>query len=244
MRWLDQVLAVPSVGIQIVPNFSTASRYVSAAATLVDEVLEKDHEIIFDAKSPFDFAIRTKAGIGAKISATELVADFSYSVLPKPEAGNLPSFIQVTRRPYTSILDEVVGRLTHVFGTIAKFGAIKIRLFGIVATTRMESGSIPPGLEALTRHLGKPWQSPLVMAKSTLLANLDERDDATDRCHHTIAFDVTKEPKETHFVLDWQRVLREPAVLDADGVRVAFENCRAAALSYFDRVGEGALNFD
>lgn len=239
LTWLDQVLAVPTVGVQIVPNFRMASQLAQSAAPVIDSIFGEEGEINLDAKNPFQLSFRTKTGFSFNLSPTDLVVAFNYAVVSKRRAGSLPAVEEIRIRPYTTILEETGERIRDVLRTLSACHEINAMRIGIVAAARVDKGALPPGVQDLVEDLGKPWGTPVVKANSSLLVNLLENQEATDRCHHTITFDDAREPKEVHVTLDWQRVLNEPKRMAGGDSAAIIVECRKQALAYFQRVGEG-----
>jgi hypothetical protein len=113
-----------------------------------------------------------------------------------------------------------------------------------VADTNLPVDSLPPGIVYFIDHLGKPWNKELIKVDSTLLSKLNEGKSHIDQCHHAIKFNKSVTDGELIFKLDWQRLYSEPLLLDFNKIKEEISLCINQALNYFERFGEGDLNYE
>jgi hypothetical protein len=244
MIWLDGVLAVPAVGIRILPKLSEWEKFETFVYHFLDNLQTKrklDCEI--KVEKPWALIISVKSvGYSFRINSENLIADFTYQIGSEEQAGKFPAQRIPATRAYSDLLNEELEYIKEILSVAKNVREVKFRRIGVVAKLILDKESIPPGISKWISHLGKPWDG-LLAAETLLTAKLHEEGGYSDKCLHFLKF--SEETPETgfQFVLDWQRYFKEPITLDERDTFEKVKICRDEALSYFKRLGEGGLNY-
>jgi len=237
MAWLDHVLAIPVIGIQIRPNFALAVKFLELLAPVIDEHSRVAGEIDVEA-APADLQVGIGHGFRYRLTHDNLVVSFKPAARAEPHAGKFPDIKTPELQPYTKLLREAVEHAERLVQLLGPKRLEPVRL-GIVATTSLDWKALPPGIQAFVDHLGKLWPKGVHRAETNLLNRYVEVDTHADQCHHQVRFDRSSPTGEVTFALDWQRVRKKPSDR-AFGLEL--RSAEEAALQYFEEFGSGVSN--
>lgn len=244
MIWLDSVLATPIVGLRIRPDFILMSNYLQAIAPFLQD-LNNRGTLNVESASINSLTVNAGNGFSYRLFPEDILVEFSYRLAAKKaNPGKLPVMSEIEVKPFLELLDDTIDQSKRLLEVLIdrKF-KIEVNRFGIVANVISDEYSIPPGINSLIDHLSKPWSGSLVHCSSSLTATLNETDDFIDRCIHTINFDEAN-PGEVAVSLDWQKHFKKPTFITKTFLSKSILEYREQALSYFQTIGEGNLNYE
>jgi hypothetical protein len=159
-------------------------------------------------------------------------------------AARVPQSKVLEIKSYSELLEQTKKYIEEI---IALFDAIKGITYdrvGIVATANLDENSVPPGLNTWLNYLGKPWDHELHETDITLWATLRKEKDYFERCAHNVEFKREKIPQTGYrFTMDWQRMYDIPPTLNSKKTHTILDNCIKSAIEYFEKFGEGDLNY-
>jgi len=139
--------------------------------------------------------------------------------------------------PYTTLLPDVLERLSEATLLLPDARKRSIKRIGIVSNTRAAEDEMPPGIRRFINYVSKPW-SALDSYSFQIASELDKNDNWTDRCIHTIS-----RPEDKHelpsLAFDWQRTFTDEQKINSDSVREIIGHAQRAALVYFEELAEG-----
>ncbi|MBI4600913.1 MAG: hypothetical protein HY721_03035 [Planctomycetes bacterium] len=243
MRWLDNVLATPIIGLRVEPDFVRAPGYPAALGPLLNRLLQEQGEIKIETAQPLSLVFRSTDGFLHKVLSTDVIVEFNYPLSAQTKPGELPTLERREVESYSKLLEQTEARMKDVVGHIAAQEPLAVRRVGIVAAMRHKRDNLPPGVKALLEHLARPWGE-LLKSETSLLAKLAGQDAWRDQCHHTVVFDEASQPGSIQLTLDWQRVFTEAGKWRAPQIEEELRRSRGSALEYFERVGAGELAYE
>ena len=184
---------------------------------------------------PMKIRIERSSGVHCTIDQQNIVVGFSYPVAVT-EDGRQIAFVKVgEKRAFTDLLPLVRETAADVCGVLIKKRLVS--RIGVVANVKLPPDAPPPGVEQYLHHLGRPWRS----APEAVVSRVTARLSTTERCHHQVQWQT--ESTALALNLDWQRLCEPPKEVDAKSLeKLAVEACDSA-LQYFDKFGEGDLNY-
>lgn len=187
-HWLDQVLAVPTLGILVAPNFELSVTFAARATGLIAR-LQREGAVSVASKNPYEMRVQTDTGYSFGFSSDNLIFAFRYPSSLEDRAGGFPIQRHIEPRPYSSILSSLHTHASDAVRVLLGDASVTLLRVGVVAESWIAAEAPPPGLADLVAHLGKPWKQTLQKVSSSLLARLRSSDGITDRCHHRISYD-------------------------------------------------------
>jgi hypothetical protein len=246
MPWLDNFLAVPTIGVRIKTKFKSVLLFRDSLVQLFDYLTDKYQEIQIKEVNIWGFSITpvNKSGFCYQVNQHNIAINYKYHISQKIVSGKFPTFEQPELKLYSELLSINFDEISRVLKFIETINDIKYDRIGIVADTNLPVDSLPPGIVYFIDHLGKPWNKELIKVDSTLLSKLNEGKSHIDQCHHAIKFNKSVTDGELIFKLDWQRLYSEPLLLDFNKIKEEISLCINQALNYFERFGEGDLNYE
>ncbi|NEZ64834.1 hypothetical protein D0962_18920 [Leptolyngbyaceae cyanobacterium CCMR0082] len=239
MTWLNNVLAVPTIGIEIEQNLKFLSDYSTIFAPLIQRVSERDGAADYGYEPLKNLSIRSSKGLGYSFTVNNLVVKFNYALSQQTNAGMLPIFdVHNNNKLYTDILQEILQELQVVIEMVSESKhTVSVKRIGVVASASLTLDSAPPGISELIKHLSSLWKKDLIKSETILTPLLLDTDSFQERCHHTLKFDFLSNPEAIDVVLDWQKVFKEPVDLVLSSG--AISECKDKALEYFEKVAAG-----
>lgn len=240
--WLNNVRAVPTIGVRFKVTIDTSSSLVQRLKTLLAK-WNSTSPIKIGLMQDNSVKIERQDGVEVTVGPNKLVCKYFY-ISEIVEKGLLDPVIKLhnPRRPFEEICSNLQEIVHEVYVELCKDGNRNIEFVGIVAEGNLDADALPPGFTKLIDYFGRPWSAGLQEFKGKFLSGVGESDDFSERCHHF--FDLKPdEESSVEFKLDWQRVLK--ASRDTNPARLNEEigECKAAAVQYFGRFGLGDLNY-
>lgn len=180
--------------------------------------------------------IERPTGVSYDVDQHNIVVAFHYPVSVVQD-GRTPAFVKVgERQPFTELASDLLETTAEFCGALVK-KARKLQRIGIVVNVRLPPDALPPGVEQFLKHLGRPWGKTPQGVIARITAGLDD----DDLCHHQIQWN--EEGDVMQLTLDWQRYFRPTREADAKTTQKLTAEAAKDALAYFDRFGEGDLDY-
>lgn len=246
MIWLDSVLATPALGIRLKPNYDEIDNFKKNLSSFISSLVKNGKNINVNQHDKDIWGYKINAqDYFFELSHKNIFIKYSYFSELKREAGAFPAYNLPELKSYSLLLSDMLNCLEEILKCIEKNRLFEFDRIGIVSNIDLDQNAIPPGMNDLIQHLGRPWENKIETINSMILAELgrDENDEFYDRCHHHIKF-VKETIDETgySFILDWQRLFSKPLPVKCKSVLEKFEMCKEAAFQYFETLGEGDLS--
>jgi hypothetical protein len=251
MIWLDSLFAVPVVGVHMIPDFKEVFEFQKRIGNFLDFLaVDKPSQIAKFVIKPdeiwgYSISVR-ETGFSFVLRPQDIIGQYSYEIKHVPHPGSLPTFEPPTTMPYSQLLEKIFNYVQEFVSFIKDLKGFKYDRIGIVANIGSDKESLPPGVLEWIEHLSKPWRE-LIKSESLLLAKLQENEERgyRDQCHHILKFDDTTPEIGIRFTLDWQRFFKKPILIsEAKGLSENLISCKNEALNYFQKFGEGDLNYE
>lgn len=214
--WLDTVLAVPALGVQLnaPPSVLFGLREVvgpslDQLAALSDlEVaqasVQGNYELRISGKDGYTHKVVQLAG-GGGCHAT---VDFTYTPRETKTVGQLP-MMSFHPRPYAEIVKECLRRADILTESILRQSGVSIARFGLAARCELAESQLPPGLLNYRDWSEGPWLkrgASIRTLQSTVLTVLSHAENSLEQCHHSMAYERGERDTEYKVLLDYQRV--------------------------------------
>lgn len=243
MLWLDNILAVPAIGIRIKVEISELVNFRDNIIPFFDFLNKKYEKIEVKQKKLFGFSVEAP-NLSYTILPDNIIADYEYNVLQQEVSGSFPKTLTPELKSYTELLALIFDDIKYVIDIVGKLKHITYDRIGIVAKVNLSQDSLPPGIISWIKYLSRPWGMDIIKCETLLLVKLNESIISSDQCHHLINFNETTPEKGYEFKLDWQRIFKEPRPINFGKIIVDIEACKTEAINYFENFGAGDLNYD
>jgi len=238
MIWLDNVIAVPLIGLRLEPWRKTSCALIDG----INQLLDDYGEFTLEEKGPFGIVILLSNGMSFEINQQDIIIRFKYPELRSDEPGKFPQLSHPDPVPFSKLLEDAQAHLIRIFDSRLFRDDRPLNRIGVVATASI--GPVPPpGLVRFVKHMGSPWSGGLLAADARLLCVISKSDSVRDQCHHILKFDEDQRPGHIMLTLDWQRVRLDHTPISTDIIRRETEDCSRSALQYFERFGEGGMQY-
>jgi len=246
MSWLDNLLSVPAIGIRIRSDLSFMNQFQNSVHKILEILKDKYGEIEFKKADIWGYLIRPAkvSGFNYIISFNKINTFYKYRLQQKIISGKFPTVEYPDLKLYSDILNDNLKEILFVFEELKEIKGIKYDMIGIVADSTLPKDGFPPGIISWIDYIGKPWGKKVSKLEMTLLAKLHENETYYEQCHHSIKFDEPDPDNEVEFKLDWQRVSNEPISLETNRLLDDLNSCLSKANIYFEKFGEGNLNYE
>jgi len=188
--------------------------------------------------APLEWTVQFSQGFSVHIRPDNLVINFSLPVSvnrvrPLPEL-QIPEVV-----PYSALIASMVTYLTPLVSSLAATAPLRVSRLGVMATSDMPLGDLPPGGTALFDNLARPFPSGLEQLEVRMTAPLRVSEDERIRCHHILKCPETHRDTLAELRLDWQHLFVVPLELRPRDVAHFFNEAVESAMGYFQRFGEG-----
>jgi hypothetical protein len=245
MLWLDNFLSVPGLGIRIRPNYQLIPDFQERLTSFINYISGEYEDLEIKQLDIWGYSIREKkSGFFFEISPKNIYFHFAYRISERPQPAKLPIYDMPTISNYSELLEKVCKHMDNLLEILKDLKGINYDRVGIVADANLNKESLPPGISLWIETLSKPWNGQLIKTETTLLSKLAEKDAYNDQCHHYISFDDSDPEQGYRLKLDWQRMFKEPNLLEYKKSLDTVASCKEEALNYFEKFGEGDLSYD
>ncbi|MBI3271501.1 MAG: hypothetical protein HYZ53_21100 [Planctomycetes bacterium] len=244
--WLDQVTAVPTIGLLTEVGFLSTQEYVSILRPTLEKFCAAAKSYAIDSPGPMNLLVRTSDGFNYKFDETNVVVDFkalSSEARPmgsSPSSGSAPPSPSL---PFSNLLDMCIERILQLWEPLAKIRPRRLQRIGLMATGVFDPGPPAPGVAAFVGHLEHPWPLGSRKLAANVLAILEDEVGVRTQCHHMIQMNKSEEGATLALQLDWQRVWTVPREAASGQMASLLGECKTAAIDYFERFGRGELRY-
>ncbi len=219
-NWLDSVLAVPSIGLQLRVPPSVVRRANHDFGAFLDHLhLEHDQLLVSEganASTPDGFSYR----LALDASGYHVIVQFQHKALEDRDPGELPGLsFQMANTSTTELIDIAHKRLRKLVALTKALDGAALKRIGLNVRVQMSLDQLPPGVVRFRNALASPWETnqggELRKSNTNLLVRLKQHssDERWEQCHHGLDFEVDGKIREYTCLLDYQRVWKESTPL-------------------------------
>lgn len=242
MSWLDNMICVPAIGVQVVPDFRASANYRHLMAPLAEEI-QKEYG---SARLSFSEAINVfltsdNDGFLYRATLNELAVEYKYKVKEIKTPGQFPVFKEIDARAYTDLLDLNVSRIINLIDKLSESCVFQCKRIGIVAEADTTLEAIPPGISDFLSQADSMYRDELDSFKVDFTGTITRNEDYTERCIHALQYDGSGDSESIRIRMDWQRIFIQQPKLDSKTASKNIIKCKERALQYFQSIGEEGL---
>lgn len=241
MSWCDRLASVPAAGFGMDAHFASADAIYDSLSTILDPLYHGNRSrfSINAPQQPFEVSISTEEGFLYAVDPTKVSINFRHRMKAMPVSGGPPVMEMLSKAaPYTRLLPEVLRRLVDTTLLLPSPKERTVKRVGIVSTTAVAEGDLPPGIKRFIEYVGRPWNGEMEHYTLMINAHIGVGSGWKDRCIHT----VTKSEDEEELMtlnFDWQRIYTSGSPLRRDVLIKITEEAERAALRYLEDLAEG-----
>jgi len=249
--WLEQIHAVPLIGIRCHPGFVTSEHEFLQSVRPVLERFPDDEKYTIESMAFGQYRARCGDFVFG-LTGTDATAEFAYSGRVVDGKNAFPELrMNTAPKPFSALLTELEERRIKFMETLPLLRERGLLRIGIVATAKIEAGNPPPGVASFLAFLGTPWHKTPEECQLQLTVEMAKNEAFSDRCHHSVSFgSQVKRPdtdiKDNSIInirLDWQRYYSKAEKTPQATLTEHVTAVTASALSYFQTFGMGDLNY-
>jgi hypothetical protein len=232
--WLNRAVAVPVVGFAFDPILRSSAFLIRDFEPLTKAWASEGVQVT--EVEPLKVRIDRASGVHCSVDQHNIVVGFGYPVAVT-EDGREIAFLKVgEKRAFTDLLALVLQAAAEICAELVK--KRPLQRIGVVANVKLPPEAPPPGVEQYLKHLGRPWGSTPTAVISRVSASLG----SAEQCHHQLQWQA--DPSTVmQLTLDWQRRFAARPEVDGQALQKMAADASKSALEYFDRFGEGDLNY-
>lgn len=240
--WCDILASTPSVGFGFDWRMMTGDSVLGNLSRLLDPLVANERpKFTIKRADPFSVTITREDGFSYGIEPSKAYVTFQHTMRAKAVSGAAPVMEMLSRpMPYTKLLPEVSDMLVEM--TLALPHGVhghgrKLQRVGIVSTTHVDEGEVPPGVKHLIEWMCRPW-STVDSFSIQATAVIARHDRWTDRCIFNLVKPEIQDELMT-IIFDWQRTFAMGQQIGEDSLRRIVKQAQKDALVYFEEIGEG-----
>ena len=114
MSWLDNCIAIPTCGIDIVPNFFATPKYPEIFAPLLTKIYEENEKVICDYDKQIQFVINSPDGYVYTFSSSKMLVGYRYFQQEEKVAGGFPELVTPDTIAYSELLEYTILKIKSV----------------------------------------------------------------------------------------------------------------------------------
>ena len=242
MLWLDGLLALPAIGIRIVPNFKEIQVFNNALNDFINYLAKEYSDLEIEVNGIWGYSVTAKKeGSIFLLTQNKIAMRCGYHIEKKARPGKLPRFEMPELKSYSENFDLLVGHFDRLLKSFEILENFQFNRIGIVAEANTSKDLLPPGAEKWIQTLEKSLGGTLTHSKTSLLSKISDSEEHFEQCHHIIDFDDYRPEFGIHLKLDWQRSFKKPTTLKRNNSLKLIESCKKEAFVYFEKFAEGNL---
>ncbi len=216
--WLDAVLAVPAVGVQLKAPPSVLLRLREVVGPSLDQLAAlSDLEIVQATnQAGSELRITGKDGFTHKVVQSEsgchATVEYAFSPVETKTVGQLPT-MKYEVKTYAQLVKECLRRVEIVTSSLLKQSGVHVVRLGLAATAELAQNQLPPGLLHYKEWSERPWKKrggTVSKLQTTILVRLSTAEEQHDQCHHALSYEYGANETEYRMLLDYQRVFTKP----------------------------------
>ncbi|MET4199080.1 hypothetical protein ABIA95_003080 [Bradyrhizobium sp. LA8.1] len=210
---------------------------------MLDRMVDQFHKPTFSiAENGGLLSFSNRDGFVYQADHLRAAVTFQYHLKAKPVSGGPPIMEMLsTPQPYTEMLPIVSEKLVEATRLLPQVSKRKILQVGIVSVTRAALADLPPGIVRFIEYLKRPWSNKDLPSFSIeIVSEIEEAEHWVDRCQHRIV--LAEDPDELmSLTFDFHRKFKVGQPSSESQMKTLLAKGSEAALSYFERIGEGNL---
>jgi hypothetical protein len=240
LSWCDKLASVPGVGFKIDTHFAPSDTILNGLSPILDPLVKGD-KTQFDLTllQPYEIAFRTEDGFEYGVGSSKVSVTFKHRLRAKAQSAGPPVMEMLSHpMPFTQLLPEISKRLIELTLLVPKSKERSVTRVGVISTTVIAEGELPPGIVRFIKYVGRPWKNMLDHYNINITADLGKGGGWTDRCIHTL---TKSEDREQLLSLnfDWQRTFASGRSINSPELADILESAERSALRYFEDLAEG-----
>jgi hypothetical protein len=243
VSWCDKLASQASVGLRVTPRFRPADDLLKAVSSLFTSQIKplengERPTFIVDRKENFEIIFTLSQGYKYSISATVLSVSYVHRVELRNASAGLPWLNFLSEQVgFTQSLEDICSRVLDCIEMLDD-PSQRITQFGLRSHTLVGIDEMPPGIVEMIESTLSFWGNAPFFSFQ-IVSILDETEQHTDRCLHTIA-----RPEDDEIIptisLEWQRTFKDSKIPFRRGnAKDLIQKCTENALLYFETLGEG-----
>jgi len=211
---------------------------------IVSAWIEKDKDrpaFSVDHQDVYNATLTTFDGYQYLIGPEILAVEFRHRLRVRPQSAGPPTAELLSKpAPYSELLVETTNRLLDMVRLTMTGEQRKLLRIGVVSTTLVSEGDVPPGIVRFLKRVAKPWNTSLDAFSVDVTTKLPKVKSTAryDRCIHQFTKPEDNEGLVT-IKLDWQRLFDEEKRLSITVLPALLASAKNDALDYFEDIGEG-----
>lgn len=242
MSWCDRLASTPGVGFRLTPYYASSESVFDAWQPMLSKWAKSERmPFTVDKQDAFSATITTEDGFQYGTDPNRSFVNFYHRIRPKSVSGGPPVMEMLSRpRPYTDLLPEVSERLVDATLMLPGNKTRNVLRVGVVSTTKVSEGDIPPGIKRFIEYIGRPWKASSASYQIHLTADLGAAGGLHDRCVHTLTKPEDEPDGLISLNFDWQRAFDSERAASRDNLIEMLGKAQKAALAYFEDLAEGS----
>jgi hypothetical protein len=241
VSWCDKLASTPTVGFGLNAHFAPVDFLLDALSPILDRATEAEakHFTLEQTNTPFSTVINTNDGFRYSLDESKVSVAFHHRIRYRAVSGGPPTMEMLSRpMPYTTLLSDVCTKLVEATLLLPNAKTRTIRRVGVISTTPIAEGDIPPGIKRLIEYVGRPWGGALENFNIMINAQIAKTGEITERCLHTLTKPEDKDELLT-LQFDWQRRFNTEWQITKSNLDRILESAARDSLKYFEDLAEG-----
>ena len=241
--WCDKLGSTATVGLRLDWRLFPTETILSSIGPALDQLRDGDRASFnIEKQGAFDLTINSNDGYNLSFDQAKFSATFRHTLQLKNVSGAPPTAKMISvPKPYTTLISDLHKKLAELVPLVPSWKSRTIERIGIVSTTNVDAGDIPPGVGRLIVYMGRPWGGRMDFYNFSLSVALGDKESGSDRCIVAISRVEGQVDDLVTINLDWQRTLKKPRALTVDNLSALFRDAEKASTEYFENIGEGGM---
>lgn len=240
--WLDRTVAIPEASALLGPDFTHVGRRAEYEGRLLDRLASID-SVSVGKSTIYGQQVELGSGFAYSSDVDRAVVHYRLPTSQELVSGEQPAVRLVADvRQYRELVGHCIAGLEIMLDLLAETGhRCEVRRLGLAAFAHLDWASLPPGVQALSKHIGGVWQAEeLPELNVHLVVPVDKREGAFDRCVHTLKHMENQEFGELG--LSFHRHFAPAKVFSTDDIAPQLQALLERALTYFEQFAAGDFN--
>ncbi|WP_156406107.1 hypothetical protein [Phenylobacterium sp. Root700] len=244
MSWCDKLASTPTVGFRLEPHIASGDAIVDSLSPILGRMVDGE-KLLFEIEKheTLGISLITHNGFRYAVDQGHIHIAFNHRLRAVPVSGGLPTLEMLSQaQPYSKLLPETFERLIEATSLLPNIRNRTLNRVGAVSSTLVTEEDLPPGIQQAIKYLGRPWGN--APEHFTFSGNyvLDDQEEWTDKCSHTISRNGDNEGL-LQITFDWGRHFKKPRQASLAHLKHACAEAEKKSLSYLEEIAEG-IRFD
>lgn len=240
MSWCDKLASTPTIGIGFEPFHVSSATVLDLIAPLLNKLGdEKEPGYTIEKLDALGILLTQDAGFQYGIDSRRMFIEFKHRMKVRPVSGSAPRLDMISKpEPFTKMIAHLQSRIVELYSLLDAKGVRALLRIGVVSTTIVDRKEIPPGIEKFISYLQAPWGAKSESLNFSLMGDLNDEAEWSDRCHHTVS-DIENEKGMLSLKFDFQRTFKAPVATKSAKLDELLPIVTESALEYFESLAEG-----